>query len=225
VFRGCLRRNNTKRNLASQVQTRAVDLDRRERKKLRTREAIQNAAFELFAERGYRETTIAAIAERADVAPRTVTVHFPTKEELLFDYEPFGLESLSERLRSRQPGETALEALREWMATTMTTVAPSGQLDESSGNGGALRARVIVLAPSCGPPVPAATIRTAAGRSGRSRLAGTALVSVAALTAVTGLREIYESDEARALEPTPTAADLLALVDHVIAFVRAGLAA
>ena len=68
----------------------AVDLDRRERKKLRTREAIQNAAFELFAERGYRETTIREIAERADVAPRTVTVHFPTKEELLFDYEPFG---------------------------------------------------------------------------------------------------------------------------------------
>jgi AcrR family transcriptional regulator len=78
-------------------------LDRRERKKLRTRLAIQNAAFELFAERGYRETTINAIADRADVAPRTATVHFPAKDELLFDAEPFTLESLVTVLVSRRP--------------------------------------------------------------------------------------------------------------------------
>jgi hypothetical protein len=57
-------------------------------------------------------------------------------------------------------------------------------------------------------------------------LPGTALVPrLAALTAVTGLRKLYESDDARALEPTPTAVDLLALVDRVIAFARAGLEA
>ena len=207
----------------------AVELDRRERRKLRTREAIQNAAFELFAERGYRETTIAAIAERADVAPRTVTVHFPTKEELLFDYEPFGLESLKERLRSRHPGETALEALREWMATTMTTVEYiDGQLDEKFWQRRALRARVIRAEPELRGRARAGYYefeRVLAGAIGDDLgLAGTALVPrVAALTAVTGLREIYESDEARALEPAPTAADLLALVDHVIAFARAGV--
>ena len=58
-------------------------VDRQERRKRRTRQAIQKAALELFAERGYRETTINDIAERAEVAPRTVTVHFPAKEELL----------------------------------------------------------------------------------------------------------------------------------------------
>ena len=42
-------------------------LDRRTRKRQRTRLAIQDAAFALFAERGYRETTINAIADRADV--------------------------------------------------------------------------------------------------------------------------------------------------------------
>ena len=47
---------------------------------------------------GYRETTINDMAERAEVAPRTVTVHFPAKEELLLDAEPFTLDSLSERL-------------------------------------------------------------------------------------------------------------------------------
>ena len=76
--------------------------DRQERRKRRTRQAIQTAALELFAERGYRETTINDIAERADVAPRTVTVHFPAKEELLFDAEPFTLDSLSKRL-ARSP--------------------------------------------------------------------------------------------------------------------------
>src|ERR1700704_3114418 len=93
--------------------------DRRERKKQRTRLAIQAAAFELFAERGYRQTTISAIADRADVAPRTVTVHFPTKEELLFHAEPFTLESLVAALDARGPQQSALDALRDWMAGTM----------------------------------------------------------------------------------------------------------
>src|ERR1700757_2604883 len=104
-------------------------LDRRERKKQRTRLAIQDAAFELFAERGYRETTINAIADRADVAPRTVTVHFPTKEALLFDAEPFPLESLIAALVAREPHKSALDALRDWMASTMTAL----DSDESSG--------------------------------------------------------------------------------------------
>jgi hypothetical protein len=38
---------------------------------------------------------------------------------------------------------------------------------------------------------------------------------LAALTAVTGLREPYEADEAHALPSPPKAVDLLALVDHV----------
>jgi hypothetical protein len=40
---------------------------------------------------------------------------------------------------------------------------------------------------------------------------------------VTGPRERYESDEARTLPSPPEAADLLALVDRVIAFACAGL--
>ena len=79
-------------------------VDRQERRKRRTRHAIQTAALELFAERGYRETTINDIAEQADVAPRTVTLHFPAKEELLFDAEPFTLASLSERLAAASAG-------------------------------------------------------------------------------------------------------------------------
>src|ERR1700758_4802580 len=118
--------------------------DRQERRKRRTRQAIQTAALELFAERGYRETTINDIAERADVAPRTVTVHFPAKEELLLDAEPFTLDTLSERLSARRPHESALDALRDWMATTMAELEPgASDLDKRFWQRRAVRAHII----------------------------------------------------------------------------------
>lgn len=119
-------------------------VDRQERRKRRTRQAIQKAALELFAERGYRETTINDIAERADVAPRTVTLHFPAKEELLLDAEPFTFDSLSERLSPRRPNESALGALRDWMATTMTEVETNeSEVDGRFWERRALRAQII----------------------------------------------------------------------------------
>src|SRR5689334_3449181 len=124
----------------------AEPVDRRTRKKQRTRLAIQDAAFELFAERGYRETTINAIADRADVAPRTVTVHFPTKEELLFDAEPFTLESLIAVLEARGQDESALDALRAWMASTMAAL-DSGESSGRVWERRALRAHIINTEP------------------------------------------------------------------------------
>jgi AcrR family transcriptional regulator len=57
----------------------------RERKNARTRDAIERAAAELALEQGYDHTTVDQIAARADVAPRTVYVRYPTKEAILFD--------------------------------------------------------------------------------------------------------------------------------------------
>jgi AcrR family transcriptional regulator len=203
--------------------------DRRERRKQRTREVIQVAALELFAERGYRETTISAIADQADVAPRTVTIHFPTKEELLFGAEPFSLDSLIKALEARGPKQPALEALRAWMAETI------GRLDsvEADERGAfwrqrALRVRIINAEPELRGRARAGYHefeRVLAEAIGKDLAQpGTALVPrLAALTAATGLRELYESDEAQALGPSPTAASLLRLVDRVIAFARAGV--
>jgi AcrR family transcriptional regulator len=201
--------------------------DRRERKKRRTRLAIQDAAFELFAERGYRETTINAIADRADVAPRTVTVHFPTKEELLFDAEPFSLESLIAVLEARGPDESALDALRAWMASTMTAL-DSGESSAGVWERRALRAHIINAEPELRGRARAGYYefeRVLADAIGQDLgQPGTALTPrLAALTAVTGLRELYETAEAESLPVPPSAADLLALVDRVIAFTRAGM--
>ena len=207
----------------------AEQADRQERRKRRTRQAIQTAALKLFAERGYRQTTINDIAERADVAPRTVTVHFPAKEELLFDAEPFTLDGLSKRLSERGPHESALEALRDWMAATMTQAETSGsEPDGHFWERRALRAHIINAEPGLRGRARASNhpferiLAQAIGQD-LGQPANALIPRLAALSAVAGLRELYESDEAHALAAPPSAAELLTLVDRVIRFARAGI--
>jgi AcrR family transcriptional regulator len=93
----------------------------RERKKQRTREQIVNAAFKLFGERGFAATTVADIAAAADIAPRTFFAYFPSKEEVVF-YDFDGLfESLKATIEGRPEGESAVDALREWVAQVLPT--------------------------------------------------------------------------------------------------------
>ena len=87
----------------------------RERKKQRTREAIVAAALQLFEERGFDETTIADIAEAADIAPRTFFGYFPSKEDVVFADFPETVEALSARLDDRADDETAIDAIRSWI--------------------------------------------------------------------------------------------------------------
>jgi AcrR family transcriptional regulator len=89
----------------------------RERKKQRTRETIERVALELFAERGYDETTLAEIAEAADVSRRTIFSYFENKEDILFCEEPAFIEHVKEMLENRPPGSTTVDTLREFIAS------------------------------------------------------------------------------------------------------------
>jgi AcrR family transcriptional regulator len=55
---------------------------------------LEQAAMELYAERGYEQTTVAEIAERAGLTARTFFRYFADKREVLFS----GSDALHERL-------------------------------------------------------------------------------------------------------------------------------
>ncbi len=92
----------------------------RERKKQRTREAIIEAALRLFAERGFERTTVADIAAAADIAPRTFFGYFAAKEDVVFHDFDAVYASLQQRLTERLPGETAIDAMRAWIAALLS---------------------------------------------------------------------------------------------------------
>lgn len=87
----------------------------RERKKAETRERIVAAALDLFASQGFEETTVAQIAEAADISPRTFFGYFPSKEAVVFHDTEELLGALRERLSSRKSGEDAFDAMRAWI--------------------------------------------------------------------------------------------------------------
>jgi AcrR family transcriptional regulator len=55
----------------------------RERKKAKTRAAIQEHALRLFRDQGYQATTVEQIAEAAEISPSTFFRYFPTKEDVV----------------------------------------------------------------------------------------------------------------------------------------------
>lgn len=209
-----------------------TETTRQERKKQRTRTLIRETAWELFAAHGYDATTIKAIADAADVAPRTVTMHFPAKDDLLFaDDDYFGADRLERRLTDRAAGQSALETLRAWMIETIDEIT-SSRADRASGywHARALRARLIdendrLRGVARASYSPAERILAAAIADDIHAGPDALAPRLAAVTAVTGLRELYDSREARSLGQEPTADELVQLVNQVIDYTAAGLAA
>ncbi|GIG69975.1 TetR/AcrR family transcriptional regulator [Phytomonospora endophytica] len=79
----------------------------RERKKIRTRRALVDAATRLFAEKGYAETTVAEIAAEAEVSTKTFFNYFPSKEEVLFADTAQRMSLALRIIAEPEPGETA----------------------------------------------------------------------------------------------------------------------
>lgn len=94
----------------------------RERKKARTRAAIQHEALRLFREHGYDATTVEQVAQAAEVAHTTVFRYFPTKEDLVISdvYDPLFFEALR-----TQPADLGpVQALRGALRTTLSGLSP-----------------------------------------------------------------------------------------------------
>jgi AcrR family transcriptional regulator len=87
----------------------------RERSKAKRRALIQRTAMRLFAERGFEHTTLADIADEAEVAVRTVTGYFPSKLDLGTSF----MDEIAARLAaafSLAPDADFVEALDGWLA-------------------------------------------------------------------------------------------------------------
>jgi AcrR family transcriptional regulator len=86
----------------------------RERKKARTRAAIQAAALSLFREHGYDETTVQQIAAAAEVSESTFFRYFRTKAEVVLwdEFDPFAVQEFSRQPAGLSPVAALRRALR-----------------------------------------------------------------------------------------------------------------
>ncbi|MEU7976930.1 TetR family transcriptional regulator [Micromonospora sp. NPDC049081] len=89
----------------------------RDRKRARTRQALVDAAVDLFGRQGYEATTIAEIAAAADIGTRTFFSYFPSKEDLLFPEADrrvrVAVDAIAGRSPDEEPAEVLLRALRQ----------------------------------------------------------------------------------------------------------------
>jgi AcrR family transcriptional regulator len=195
----------------------------RERKRQRTREAIVDAALRLFDERGFDHTTIADIAAEADIAPRTFFGYFPSKEDVVFDEFGDSFATLKARLLDREEGETAIDAMRAWLASFLESHEHLG--DQRSR----CRRRIIG-----GTPALQVHERGLMGRF--EEILGEAvaidlgeepgslrprMVAAAAVAALTSLDSNSDPGSEHALKSHP---DPMATIDEALAFVQAGVA-
>ncbi len=111
----------------------------RDRKKLKTRLAVQQEAMRLFREQGYRETTVDQIAAAVEISPSTFFRYFPTKESVVLAdfYDP-----LMADIFLAQPNDLSVfEALRE------TLKGFSARLSGEANDAEAERVRLIMTVP------------------------------------------------------------------------------
>jgi AcrR family transcriptional regulator len=103
-----------------------VSVGLRERKKLKTRTAIQREAMRLFLDKGFDATTIEDIAEAVEISPSTFFNYFPSKEEVVFqdDLDPLILAAFDAQPKEMNP----IARLRAAMRTVFAHLTPDQDL-------------------------------------------------------------------------------------------------
>ena len=87
--------------------------DRRQRRSVETRERLFRAALNLFAQKGFLETTVEDITEAADVGKGTFFNYFPSKDHILLAFGEMQLSKLEAAIEmARQTNEPMPEFLR-----------------------------------------------------------------------------------------------------------------
>jgi AcrR family transcriptional regulator len=89
-----------------------ADPGRRQRKKRRTRDALFEAAMELFAAKGYDRTAVHEITDAVDVSERTFFRYFASKEDLVLSFIRDGAAAFAAALAARPAQEEPLTAAR-----------------------------------------------------------------------------------------------------------------
>jgi AcrR family transcriptional regulator len=91
------------------------------------RERLAEAAFALFDERGYEQTTVDDITERAGLGRTTFFRHYRSKEDVIFPDHDRLLEQIADRLRTSSHG-TALVAVSDAVRLVLLHYIDEGDL-------------------------------------------------------------------------------------------------
>jgi AcrR family transcriptional regulator len=91
------------------------------------RDRLAQAAFELFDERGYEQTTVDEITERAGLGRTTFFRHYRSKEDVIFPDHDRLLARISERLRTSTHG-TAVAAVSDAVQLVLLHYLEEGDL-------------------------------------------------------------------------------------------------
>lgn len=102
-------------------------MGRRDEQRRQTRQAILEAAYRLFAEHGYDDTTVEMIATEASVAPRTFFRYFETKDGVVTH---IGFDII-ERLLARVRRDPSVAGLIRELASVFEASLPEPQVQQA----------------------------------------------------------------------------------------------
>ncbi len=102
-----------------------------ERRKAATRKRILDAADVLFDEHGYTETSIEDISRAADVAVRTIYLHFPSKAAIMLAYFDGWMDAFLAEILKRPVDEPVIAAV----GAALRGMSVAGWVERVEGTG------------------------------------------------------------------------------------------